>query len=139
MLGHLFTQKLRIYIVSVSNSKAAQGVPQHLRGEFGPSLTPSLEGGLYVVATPIGNLRDITVIGWLEEGQSVALISDAGTPLVSDPGFKLVREAAASGHEVFPLPGASAVLAGLVKSGLPPARKCLIYRAGRSAMCTLSR
>jgi len=167
MLSHLFTQKLRIYIVSVSNSKAAQGVPQHLRGEFGPSLTPSLEGGLYVVATPIGNLRDITlraldvlggadrilaedtrqskklldaydisapltayhdhnaaaripqVIGWLEEGQSVALISDAGTPLVSDPGFKLVREAAASGHEVFPLPGASAVLAGLVKSGLP--------------------
>jgi len=55
----------------------------------------------------------------LEAGQSVALVSDAGTPLVSDPGFKLVRAAVASGYDVFPLPGASAVLAGLVKSGLP--------------------
>ncbi|MCL4169475.1 UNVERIFIED_CONTAM: hypothetical protein GTU68_020879, partial [Idotea baltica] len=54
-----------------------------------------------------------------EEGQAVALVSDAGTPLVSDPGFKLVRDAVAAGHDVFPLPGASAVLAGLVKSGLP--------------------
>lgn len=120
-----------------------------------------------MVATPIGNLRDITlraldvlkgadrilaedtrqtgklleaynisakltafhdhneaaripqVLGWLAEGQAVALVSDAGTPLVSDPGFKLVRDVVAAGHEVFPLPGASAVLAGLVKSGLP--------------------
>ena len=46
-------------------------------------------------------------------------MSDAGTPLVSDPGFKLVRETVAAGYDVFPLPGASAVLAGLVKSGLP--------------------
>ena len=146
-----------------SNSKAAQGGPQHLSGESRSPLTP----GLYVVATPIGNLRDITlraldvlggadrvlaedtrqtgklfeaydisakltayhdhnaaaripqVMGWLEEGQAVALVSDAGTPLVSDPGFKLVRAAVAAGHDVFPLPGASAVLAGLVKSGLP--------------------
>jgi len=146
-----------------SNSKAAQRGPQHLSGESRPPLTP----GLYVVATPIGNLRDITlraldvlggadrvlaedtrqtgklfeafdisakltayhdhnaaaripqVMGWLDEGQVVALVSDAGTPLVSDPGFKLVRAAVAAGHEVFPLPGASAVLAGLVKSGLP--------------------
>jgi 16S rRNA (cytidine1402-2'-O)-methyltransferase len=137
--------------------------PQYLSGESRSSLTP----GLYVVATPIGNLRDITlraldvlggadrilaedtrqtgklceaydisakltayhdhnaaaripqVLGWLEDGQSVALVSDAGTPLVSDPGFKLVRAAVAAGHDVFPLPGASAVLAGLVKSGLP--------------------
>jgi 16S rRNA (cytidine1402-2'-O)-methyltransferase len=58
-------------------------------------------------------------MGWLDEGQAVALVSDAGTPLVSDPGFKLVRAAVAAGHSVFPLPGASAVLAGLVKSGLP--------------------
>ena len=149
--------------MSVSNSKAAQRGPQHLSGESGAPLTP----GLYVVATPIGNLRDITlraldvlsgvdrvlaedtrqtgklceaydisakltayhdhnaaaripqVMGWLEDGQAVALVSDAGTPLVSDPGFKLVRAAVAGGHEVFPLPGASAVLAGLVKSGLP--------------------
>ena len=149
--------------MSVSNSKAPQGVPQHLRGEFSPPLTP----GLHVVATPIGNLRDITlraldvltgadrilaedtrqtgklleaynisakltafhdhneaaripqVLAWLAEGQSVALVSDAGTPLVSDPGFKLVRETVAAGYDVFPLPGASAVLAALVKSGLP--------------------
>ena len=149
--------------MSKTNSKAAQPVPQHLRGESSLRLTP----GLYVVATPIGNLRDITlraldvlccvdrvlaedtrqtgklfeafdikakltayhehnaaaripqVLGWLEEGKSVALVSDAGTPLVSDPGFKLARAAIAAGHEVWPLPGASAVLAGLVKSGLP--------------------
>ncbi len=149
--------------MSTANSKAAQPIPQHLRGESSSQLTP----GLYVVATPIGNLRDITlraldvlggvnrvlaedtrqtgklleafdikssltayhdhnaaaripqVLGWLEAGQSVALVSDAGTPLVSDPGFKLVRAALAAGHEIFPLPGASAVLAGLVKSGLP--------------------
>ena len=151
---------------SHSNSKARQPVPQHLRGESGAPLTP----GLYVVATPIGNLRDMTlraldvlrgtdrvlaedtrqtgklleaydikasltpyhdhntaaripqVLGWLEAGETVALVSDAGTPLVSDPGFKLVREAASAGHEIFPLPGASAVLAGLVKSGLPSDR-----------------
>ncbi len=120
-----------------------------------------------MVATPIGNLRDITlraldvltgadrilaedtrqtrklleaynitakltalhdhneagripqVLAWLAQGQRVALVSDAGTPLVSDPGFKLVRETVAAGYDVFPLPGASAVLAGLVKSGLP--------------------
>jgi 16S rRNA (cytidine1402-2'-O)-methyltransferase len=59
------------------------------------------------------------VMGWLEDGQVVVLVSDAGTPLVSDPGFKLVRAAVAADHAVFPLPGASAVLAGLVKSGLP--------------------
>jgi len=144
--------------VSDSISKGRERVPQHLSGESGPPLTP----GLYVVATPIGNLRDITlraldvlggagrvlaedtrqtgklleaydikasltpyhdhnaaaripqVLGWLEAGEAVALVSDAGTPLVSDPGFKLVREAAAAGHDIFPLPGASAVLAGLV-------------------------
>ena len=149
--------------MSISTNKARQRSPQHLSGESGQALT----AGLYVVATPIGNLRDITlraldvlggadrilaedtrqtgklleaydisasltayhdhnaaaripqVLGWLEAGQSVALVSDAGTPLVSDPGFKLVREAAAAGHDIFPLPGASAVLAGLVKSGLP--------------------
>ncbi len=149
--------------MSSSNSKAAQRGPQYLSGESGRPLTP----GLYVVATPIGNLRDITlraldvlgaadrvlaedtrqtgklfaafdisakltayhdhnaaaripqVMGWLEDGQAVALVSDAGTPLISDPGFKLVRAAVAEGHDVFPLPGASAVLAGLVKSGLP--------------------
>lgn len=141
---------------------------QHLTGEELQSI--SLEAGLYVVATPIGNLRDITlraldalraadiilaedtrqtrklmnaydiktplsayhdhnaakrvpgVIKDLEGGKVVALVSDAGTPLVSDPGFKLVRAAVEAGIEVFPLPGPSAVLAGLVKSGLPSDR-----------------
>lgn len=132
--------------------------------------SPPLEAGLYVVATPIGNLRDITlraldilagadrvyaedtrvarvlmeahglkpklvayhehnaeaarpeILGALEKGERIALISDAGTPLVSDPGFKLVRAAIEAGHRVFPIPGASALLAGLVVSGLPSDR-----------------
>ncbi|MBY0562669.1 MAG: 16S rRNA (cytidine(1402)-2'-O)-methyltransferase [Hyphomonadaceae bacterium] len=132
--------------------------------------SPPLEPGLYVVATPIGNLRDITlraldvlgaatrvyaedtrvarklldayglkpklaayhehnaeaaretILAALAGGESVALISDAGTPLISDPGYKLAREAAASGHRVIPIPGASALLAGLVVSGLPTDR-----------------
>lgn len=132
--------------------------------------SPPLEAGLYVVATPIGNLRDITlraldvlagagrvyaedtrvarklldayglkprlgsyhehnaetarveILSALEAGESVALISDAGTPLVSDPGYKLVRAAIEAGHRVYPIPGASALLAGLVVSGLPTDR-----------------
>lgn len=147
-------------------SKPPVQLSQHLRGEFNAELAP----GLYVVATPIGNLRDISlraldiltsvdqilaedtrqtaklldaydiqakltayhdhnvagripqVIDWLSQGRSVALVSDAGTPLVSDPGYKLVREAVAAGYEVFPVPGASAPLAALVKSGLPSDR-----------------
>ena len=146
---------------------------QHLTSEELQLASPvkvTLEAGLYVVATPIGNLRDITlraldtlraadiilaedtrqtrklldaydiktplspyhdhnaakrvpgVIKDLEGGKIVALVSDAGTPLVSDPGFKLVHAAIEAGIEVFPLPGASAVLAGLVKSGLPSDR-----------------
>jgi len=146
---------------------------QHLRGEELQSISLKsriLESGLYVVATPIGNLGDITVralevlhsadqilaedtrqtrklldaydiktpisayhdhnaakrvpklIEGLEAGQTYALVSDAGTPLISDPGFKLVRAAVAAKINVFPLPGASAVLAGLVKSGLPSDR-----------------
>ena len=123
-----------------------------------------------MVATPIGNLRDITlraldilgaadvvyaedsrvtrklldayglkprlgsyhehnaesaraeILAALESGKRVALVSDAGTPLVSDPGFKLVRAVLDSGHRVFPAPGASAALAALVASGLPTDR-----------------
>ena len=150
------------------NSISDTNPSQHLTGEELQSV--SLEKGLYVVATPIGHLRDITlraldtlrtadiilaedtrqtrklldaydiktplspyhdhnaakrvpgVIKDLESGKVVALVSDAGTPLVSDPGFKLVRAAVEAGIEVFPLPGASAILAGLVKSGLPSDR-----------------
>ncbi len=55
----------------------------------------------------------------LESGKRIAIISDAGTPLLSDPGFKLVRAAAAAGVPVVPVPGASALLAALTASGLP--------------------
>lgn len=127
-------------------------------------------GVLYVVATPIGNLEDVSlraletlrrvdliaaedtrhsrklldrhgieramlplhehneseqapaVIERLLRGESVALISDAGTPLLSDPGFRLVRLAAQAGIVVSPIPGASAVTAALCVSALPPDR-----------------
>jgi 16S rRNA (cytidine1402-2'-O)-methyltransferase len=126
-----------------------------------------LEPALYLVATPIGNLADITLraletlaaadivtcedtrvtrilldrygirrrttpyhehnaaeagprlIAALSSGQSVALVSDAGTPLVSDPGFRLVGQAIEAGIRVVPIPGPSAVLAALTASGLP--------------------
>jgi 16S rRNA (cytidine1402-2'-O)-methyltransferase len=129
-----------------------------------------LAAGLYVVSTPIGNLRDITlraldvlggcdrilaedtrvaakllthyqiakkveryddhadertrarVLAALAAGERIALVSDAGTPLVSDPGYRLVRAAAEAGHPVFPIPGASALLAGLSVAGLPTDR-----------------
>ncbi len=128
---------------------------------------PPLAPGLYVVATPIGNLGDVTLralrtlaaadmlacedsrvtrvlldrysiarslvtyhehnaaeqrpklLAALEDGKSVALCSDAGTPLLSDPGYRLVLDATGAGHAVFPIPGASALLAGLVTAGLP--------------------
>ncbi|AUC11039.1 MULTISPECIES: 16S rRNA (cytidine(1402)-2'-O)-methyltransferase [Agrobacterium] len=126
-----------------------------------------LECALYLVATPIGNLGDITIraletlasadvlacedtrvtrillerygirtrpfayhehnsnevgpklIAALEAGKSVALVSDAGTPLVSDPGYRLGQLALEAGHRVVPVPGASAPLAALVGSGMP--------------------
>jgi 16S rRNA (cytidine1402-2'-O)-methyltransferase len=131
---------------------------------------PALPPGLYVVATPIGNLRDMTLRGLetlaaadliacedtrvtrklterygiatrltpyhdhnaaearprliqrIADGAAVALVSDAGTPLISDPGYKLAREAAAAGHAVTALPGASAVLAALAVAILPTDR-----------------
>jgi 16S rRNA (cytidine1402-2'-O)-methyltransferase len=126
-----------------------------------------LAPGLYLVATPIGNLADMTlralavlseadivycedtrhslkltqhyaitthleayhehnahvmrprILSALAKGARVALISDAGTPLVSDPGYKLVRSALDAGHQVSAIPGASAALAALTISGLP--------------------
>lgn len=59
------------------------------------------------------------ILSELEAGRAVALVSDAGTPLVSDPGYRLVRDVVAEGFRVIPIPGASAPLAGLVGSGLP--------------------
>tara|TARA_Y100000588_G_scaffold88976_2_gene95323 strand:+ start:100 stop:963 length:864 start_codon:yes stop_codon:yes gene_type:complete len=126
--------------------------------------------GLYIVATPIGNLDDLTlraldllssvdriacedmrhtrillnrhgiearlipyhehnakqmmpnIMARLAHGETVALVSDAGTPLISDPGYKLVRKAVQSGIHVSALPGASAALAALTLSGLPSDR-----------------
>jgi 16S rRNA (cytidine1402-2'-O)-methyltransferase len=132
--------------------------------------TARLEPGLYLVATPIGNLGDITLraleilagadviacedtrvsrrlterygidrpltpyhehnaaearpklLARLAEGQSVALVSDAGTPLISDPGYKLARAAQDAGYTVTAVPGASSVLAALNVAGLPTDR-----------------
>ena len=132
----------------------------------------ALDAGLYLVATPIGNARDITLraldvlagadvlaaedtrhtrklldihgilragpvvpyhdhngaaqrprlLAALAEGRSVALVSDAGTPLVADPGYRLAVEAAAAGHAVTAVPGASALLAALAVAALPTDR-----------------
>jgi 16S rRNA (cytidine1402-2'-O)-methyltransferase len=137
-------------------------------GEQHPGEPRARRGTLLVVATPIGNLDDLSprartaferadmvacedtrhtgrllaqlgigrplvslhehnerqrlpqLLAALGRGATVALASDAGTPLVSDPGYLLVREAAAAGFRVEPVPGPSAVLAALIASALPP-------------------
>lgn len=83
----------------------------------------------YAITTPLTPYHDHNaeaarpkILARLADGAAVALVSDAGTPLISDPGFKLVRAAAEAGHAVTPLPGASAVLAALTASGLPTDR-----------------
>jgi 16S rRNA C1402 (ribose-2'-O) methylase RsmI len=58
--------------------------------------------------------------GWLDAARDLALVSDAGTPLVSDPGARIVSAVVEAGHEVVPIPGASALLAALVASGMDP-------------------
>jgi 16S rRNA (cytidine1402-2'-O)-methyltransferase len=63
--------------------------------------------------------RGQEVLSWLAGGETLALVSDAGTPLISDPGERLVRTVLDAGYEVVPVPGASALLAGLVGAGLP--------------------
>lgn len=146
-----------------------------------------LKPGLYVTATPIGNLGDITyravralkaadlilcedtrqtaklcaaygvetplapyhdhnaervrpgVIKKLQEGARICLVSDAGTPLIADPGYKLVREARDAGADVHPLPGPSAAMAALSAAGAPSDRFCFAgfpppKQASRSAM-----
>jgi 16S rRNA (cytidine1402-2'-O)-methyltransferase len=79
----------------------------------------------YDISTPLVSAhehneaaRSTQLVGWLDAGETVALVSDAGTPLLSDPGERLVRAVLAAGHEVVPVPGASALLAALVGSGL---------------------
>ena len=62
------------------------------------------------------------ILGWLEAGEDLALVTDAGTPLVSDPGGRVVSAVVDAGHDVVPVPGPSAVLAALVASGLPANR-----------------
>ncbi|MDR2036515.1 MAG: 16S rRNA (cytidine(1402)-2'-O)-methyltransferase [Bacteroidales bacterium] len=135
-------------------------------------MNTSLDGKLYIVPTPIGNLNDMTfravdilkkadvilaedtrtsshllkhfeiskpmiahhkfnehkslnqVIDRLKSGQTIALISDAGTPSISDPGFLIVRECIAHDIEVECLPGATALIPALVNSGFPSDRFC---------------
>ncbi len=65
------------------------------------------------------NSRSAQILEVLKRGESVALVSDAGTPLISDPGYRVVTAAVANGFFVVPLPGASALLAALSASGLP--------------------
>ena len=64
----------------------------------------------------------LKVIRTLIEGKNIAIISDAGTPGISDPGYKLVRASIDRNIKIIPVPGASAVTAGLVASGLPTDR-----------------
>jgi 16S rRNA (cytidine1402-2'-O)-methyltransferase len=153
-----------------AHSEVASQNPRYFR-LFGQDIeAPAVGPGLHLVATPIGNLGDVTlralatlagaavvacedsrvtrrlferyaittplisyhdhnaeavrpkILARLDAGAAVALVSDAGTPLISDPGFKLVQAAQAAGHAVTALPGASAVLAALTASGLPTDR-----------------
>jgi 16S rRNA (cytidine1402-2'-O)-methyltransferase len=83
----------------------------------------------YAIATPLVTYHDHNaetarpkILARLDAGAAIALVSDAGTPLISDPGFKLVQAAQAAGHTVTAVPGASAVLAALTASGLPTDR-----------------
>lgn len=143
--------------------------PLHPETDHPPSLAPTLVPGLYIVATPIGNLGDLspraaaTLAGVrliaaedsrvtakllrhigarvpmqayhdhsddaVRRGliaralsEPVALVSDAGTPLISDPGFKLVREARAAGVNIVTIPGPCAAVAALTLAGLPTDR-----------------
>ena len=137
-------------------------------------LTAPMPGTLFVVATPIGNLEDVTfravrilrdvdliaaedtrrtaillrhyqistpttslhehneqartpsLVSRLEAGTSIALVSDAGTPAISDPGYRLIRSALAAGIKVEAIPGPSAILAALVSSGLPTDSFCFV-------------
>jgi 16S rRNA (cytidine1402-2'-O)-methyltransferase len=82
------------------------------------------------------------ILGWLDAGEDLALVSDAGTPLVSDPGGRVVAAVVEAGHAVVPIPGASAVLAALVASGLPGERFAFLgfpERKGKARRAILER
>jgi 16S rRNA (cytidine1402-2'-O)-methyltransferase len=64
--------------------------------------------------------RAAHIVGWLQGGENIALVSDAGTPLLSDPGARLVTAVIEAGFDVVPIPGASALLAALVAAGIDP-------------------
>jgi 16S rRNA (cytidine1402-2'-O)-methyltransferase len=83
----------------------------------------------FAVSTPLTSYHDFSsdadvqkLLDDLSAGRSIALISDAGTPLISDPGFRLVEKARACGIAVIPVPGASAVIAALSVAGIPSDR-----------------
>ena len=156
---------------SIYGSEDAEGSADRTFSLGGHVLTaPKAAPGLHLVATPIGNLGDITlraletlaavdiiacedtritrrlteryaisallkpyhehnaalarpkILERLAQGASIALVSDAGTPLISDPGFKLVREVCAAGFQVIALPGPSSVLTALAVAALPTDR-----------------
>jgi 16S rRNA (cytidine1402-2'-O)-methyltransferase len=156
---------------SIYGSEGETGSPKRTFSVGGHVLTALKPvPGLHLVATPIGNLGDITlraletlagvdliacedtritrrlterygiavqltpyhehnataarpkILAQLAQGASIALVSDAGTPLISDPGYKLVREACAAGNAVIALPGASSVLTALAVAALPTDR-----------------
>ncbi|MDE2601550.1 MAG: 16S rRNA (cytidine(1402)-2'-O)-methyltransferase [Bradyrhizobium sp.] len=161
---------MRAKAPSIYASEAADSPIRTFSVGHHPVTAPKAAPGLHLVATPIGNLGDITLraleilagvdiiacedtritrrlterygisaqltpyhehnaasarprlLERLAQGASIALVSDAGTPLISDPGFKLVREVCAAGHAVFVLPGPSAVLAALSVAALPTDR-----------------
>jgi 16S rRNA (cytidine1402-2'-O)-methyltransferase len=162
---------MRAKAVSINRTEGSAAPPARTFSIAGHVLTaPKPVPGLYLVATPIGNLGDITlraletlagvdiiacedtrvsrrlteryaidavlkpyhehnaeaarprILEKLAQGASIALISDAGTPLISDPGFKLVREVCAAGHAVVALPGASSLLTALSVAALPTDR-----------------
>ena len=82
------------------------------------------------------------ILGWLDAGEDLALVSDAGTPLVSDPGGRVVAAVVEAGHTVLPIPGPSAVLAALAGSGLPTERFTFLgfpARKGRDRGADLDR
>jgi len=86
--------------------------------------------------------RIAKILGWLDAGDDLALVSDAGTPLLSDPGSRVVTAVVEHGHSVVPIPGANAPLAALVASGLPMDRFAFLgfpARKGKSRTADLSR